>query len=376
MDITLNLQAGARGRDLCPVAVELAAASIAALTDDAGRAVPCQSRPTAAGRCELRFIVDNLPAGATRTYRATVGAQAAAGPTWRDEGGAIKLLDGEHLLTAYHYLDPKAARPYWFPLLDPYGHRVTRSFPMERLPGEKWDHPHHRSLWVAYGEVNGTDNWSEDPKHATQAHQGFNYLGGGPVALVVDHNVSWRSHEGTAVLDERRVWRYYHLGERARLIDLEVDLTPAAGVPEVVFGDTKEGGLCSLRVATSMDVPKGKITNSRGGVDEKQTWGKRAEWCDYSGPVEGQTVGLTILDHPSSFRHPTWWHVRDYGLMTANCFGLSHFTNGAEDGTHHLPAGQTLKFRFRVYVHRGDCAAATPEARWQDYAQPTAVTIG
>ena len=64
----------------------------------------------------------------------------------------------------------------------------------------------------------------------------------------------------------------------------------------------------------------GAIVNSYGGSQEMETWGKRAHWCDYVGPVNGKTVGITIMDSPGNFRYPTYWHVRDYGLMTANPF--------------------------------------------------------
>jgi len=82
-----------------------------------------------------------------------------------------------------------------------------------------------------------------------------------------------------------------------------------------------------------------------------------------------------VLDHPDSFRHPTWWHVRNYGLMTANCFGLGHFTNGQADGTYVLPAGETLPFRYRVYVHPGDATAGRVADKFHDYAHPPQVKI-
>ncbi len=377
MDIKLTVQAGVRARHLCPVAVVLAGDGVTALTSG-GQPVPCQTRPAGAGKCELRFLVNDLPAGAKREYVATLGkSPEAAGLTLKDTGSAIEVADGGDLLTAYHYLDPKAARPYWFPVLDPRGKRVTRAFPMETIEGEDHDHKHHRSLWVAYGDLNGSDNWSEEENCATQAHQGWNELTSGPVAVVIDQNVVWRKHLGEPVLNERRLWRFYHLPKEAGCLwDLEVDLTPAKDVPEVVFGDTKEGGLCSIRVATSMDAPKGRIRNSAGGVDEGECWGKRAHWCDYSGPVAGEWSGITIYDHPTSFRHPTWWHVRNYGLMTANCFGLSFFTDKRENGTHRLAAGETLHFRYRVQIHSGDCDVAQTNTKFQDYANPPAVKVG
>jgi hypothetical protein len=86
-------------------------------------------------------------------------------------------------------------------------------------------------------------------------------------------------------------------------------------------------------------------------------------------------VGIAVLDHPSSFRHPTWWHVRNYGLMTANCFGLSHFTGGQDDGTYVLPVGKTMQFRYRVYIHPGDAAAGNVAGKFHDYAHPPQVKL-
>ncbi len=42
----------------------------------------------------------------------------------------------------------------------------------------------------------------------------------------------------------------------------------------------------------------GKIENAYGGTSGKENWGKKAPWCDYSGPVKDRFVGITIMDHP------------------------------------------------------------------------------
>jgi len=99
----------------------------------------------------------------------------------------------------------------------------------------------------------------------------------------------------------------------------------------VTFGDTKEGSF-GLRVNESMKVERktgGKIVSSEGLEDEK-AWGKPAAWVDYYGPIQGETLGIAILNHPSSFRYPTHWHVRPYGLFAANPWGLHDFTGGKE----------------------------------------------
>ncbi|NUP99710.1 MAG: PmoA family protein [Armatimonadetes bacterium] len=376
-DVKLTVSAGGRDRWQCPVTVELEGPGVASL-HEGEQAVPCQSRPLGNGRCELRFIVERLDAGSSREYVATLGTPAASESALRLEERAegVALLQNGEELSTYYLSEASAARPYWYPLPDPYGNSLTRGYPRFPQAGEREDHPHHRSLWVAYGEVNGTDNWSQLEGHGTQTHESWNALEAGPVYALLDEQVCWRSNTGAPVLDEHRVWRVYNLPASCRLWEAEIDLTAAPGVGDVTFGDTKEGGILSVRVTSSMDAPKGRIENAAGGVNEGETWGKRAHWCDYSGPVKGNWVGVAVFDHPTSFRYPTWWHVRNYGLMTANCFGLSHFTEGREDGTYVLPAGETMRFRYRVYLHPGDATAGQVETRYHDYIHPPQIKVG
>jgi hypothetical protein len=157
------------------------------------------------------------------------------------------------------------------------------------------------------------------------------------------------------------------------MIDFEVTVKATAGA--VAFGDTKEGAF-GLRVASSMDVKRGqggKITNAEG-ITDLAAWGKSSPWVDYAGPVERQTVGIAILNHPTSFRFPTTWHVRDYGLFAANPFGWHDFGRG-ESGTHTIPAGGTMVLRYRVILHRGDTASADVPRAFEAYARPPRITL-
>ena len=45
----------------------------------------------------------------------------------------------------------------------------------------------------------------------------------------------------------------------------------------------------------------------------------------------GKTYGVAVLDDPRNPLHPTRWHVRAYGLLAANPFGLSYFDKGAHE---------------------------------------------
>ena len=112
----------------------------------------------------------------------------------------------------------------------------------------------------------------------------------------------------------------------------------------------------------------GHIVQSTG-VRDQATWGKKAVWCDYHGPVDGKTLGVAIFDHPSNPRHPTWWHVRDYGLFAANPFGVHDFEKKpAGTGDLKVPAGQSVTFKYRFYIHEGDEQQSKVAQRYEEYA--------
>jgi hypothetical protein len=170
------------------------------------------------------------------------------------------------------------------------------------------------------------------------------------------------------------VFRVYNRPANERLFDFEVTLK-APGDREVVLGDTKEGTM-AVRVAESMRMTHGKNQPGEGkivlstGVEGQATWGKAAEWCDYTGPVQGKTVGIAILPHPKNTVNPTWWHVRDYGLFAANPFGVHDFEKKAPGtGNLTIPAGKTATFKYRFYLHEGDTRQAKVAEHFQEYSK-------
>ena len=180
----------------------------------------------------------------------------------------------------------------------------------------------------------------------------------------------WLGPDGSKVCEDERVVRFYATLV-ARVIDFDVTIKATAG--PVTFGDTKEG-MFGVRVASSMDAAKGKargdgrITNAEGLTDDA-AWGQASPWVDYVGPVKGQTVGIAILNHPDSFRFPTTWHVRDYGLFAANPFGWHDF-GMKTTGAYTVPKGEQIRFRYRLILHEGDTTAGPAlRAAFKGYAE-------
>jgi hypothetical protein len=342
-----------------------------------GRMIPCQVERSGNG-LTLHWLVDNLKAGDTQQLRVEPCDEPANAAVRFDDdakAGKVDVYISGKLFTAYHY-GPQWVRPFLYPVIGPYGARVTRGYPVDKgAPVEAEDHPHHKSIWVAYGECGRVDNWSEEPGHGWQVHRKFVTRTPGPVFGRLVAKNDWVSASRKKQFEETREFRFFALPNGERLFDVGIAFRMSEG--PVTFRDTKEGGLVSVRVATSMDVRNGgTIQNGYGGIDEAETWGQKAPWCDYSGDVDGRRVGIALMDNPDNPRYPTEWHVRDYGLMTANCFAQKCYRpERKEKGDMAFPKGSTTKWRYRILVHKGDASKGKVGTRFMDYVSPPAVRV-
>lgn len=265
--------------------------------------------------------------------------------------GGVSVKAGDQSFTTY--LFKSGAKPILWPVIGPTGKEMTRAWPMrEGNPDEKTDHVHQRSFWFTHGEVNGIDFWAETAKvQGKIEHKELVKADGGPVGTIVTRN-EWLGPDGAKILTDERTLRFAADSD-TRTIDFDIVLTAAAD--EVHFGDTKEGSF-GLRIAESMRTDRklgGRIVTSEGLEDDK-AWGKPAAWVDYHGPVQGEHLGIAILNHPSSFRYPTGWHVRTYGLFAANPFGAGDFRGEKVETSHTMKQGENLTLRYRVIFHKGD----------------------
>lgn len=375
----LRLTAGPHEYRSCPVVARIAGRKLgqgeASLVADDGSRVACQLF-TVRGDDWVAWIEPRLAPGETKTYRFDATPAGVGNCVEIEDIGdsRLEVRIGGELLTRYYYGN-QWPRPFLYPFIGPGGTAVTRHYPMrDDIPGEKHDHPHHRSIWVAYGEINDTDNWSENEGHAWIRHRDFEEITSGPIFGRIRSVNDWVSSKGIKQMEDVREFTFYDC-EAGRIVDVDIRFVATNG--DVHIGDTKEGGVLSVRVASSMDGDRGGlIVNSRGGVTEAETWGKPAEWVDYSGPVDNKTMGITIMDSPASFRYPSRWHVRDYGLFTANPFALKYYEpDKGINGDHTIPNGEEIRFRYRMYVHEGSVEQADVQGRYDDFVSPPTVEV-
>lgn len=289
-----------------------------------------------------------------------------------DRGMVVKI-DGQMFT---EYLSEAGQAPALWPILGPSGKPMTRPWPTGSPdPGETKDHPHHQSLWITHDEVSGANFWSgnrndkPDGSGARTVHREFVKADSdGRVATIVTRN-DWMNDDKRLFEDEREL-RFGLRDNGDRWIDFTITLKATDG--DVTFGDTKEGTF-AVRVNDSMRVEAkqgGRIVNDQG-LEDGAAWGIPASWVDYSGPVDGETVGIAMFSHPKSFRPKTRWHVRTYGLFAANPFGQKDFPEKelADQGEYTLKKGDELTLRYRVLLHRGTAEQADLAKAYQEFAE-------
>ena len=339
-----------------------------------GKELPSQLERIKGG-VVVHWVSPRLPAGKQGSWSIELLGKAPKGKDrikvlTQGRGSSRIDIDGK-VFSSYVYGGKGLYKPYFYPLRNPAGSNLTRHYPLKSpAKGERADHPHHRSLWFTHGEVNGVDFWDEGPATGRIVHRGFKSKESGAVYGRLVSTNSWETVKGEKILEERRDVKIIPLEGGQVLMDFDITLVATEGA--VHFGSTKEGSF-GIRVAGTMkQTSGGSIRSSRGGSGASECWGKPAEWIDYYGRVGGKEVGVTIMDHPGSFRHPTHWHVRDYGLFAANPFGHRHFygKKEAEKGAYRMLKGQSIRLRYRLYLHHGNTVKASVKSVYAGFSQP------
>ncbi len=282
------------------------------------------------------------------------------------QGNTIQVEIGGKPFTTYSF-DPGIAKAFLQPLRDANGVVITRGFPTGNTVPAGHEHdsslePHQRDMYFGHGDINGYDFWSEEafagfygashPSHfGRMVFRKLDEMRNGP---------SWGTIRATFDLEgpdhkpfAEEVQEFTFNGDKSqRVIDCAITFRATHG--PIKFGDTKEGTF-ALRLAPELDAPTGIMVSSEGGKGEPQIWGKRANWVNVDGTIDGHTLGVAVFDNPKSFHHPTYWHARGYGLLSANPFGLSFFLHDPhQNGGYTVAAGKEVQFRYRVLIHDGD----------------------
>jgi hypothetical protein len=294
------------------------------------------------------------------------------------------FIDGD-LFTSYLYRQD-LEKPVLFPVTTASGTIVTRGYPLQPREGERVDHPHQVGVWFNYGDVNGFDFWNNS----------FNIPAGEKIKYgkIVHRQVKRAiSKDKTGLLEVRMDWMVQHDpllpavpllteettfeftgGTKTRTIDQSITLT--ANNEDVIFKDNKEG-LFAIRVDRAFEYPSEEplvytdaqgnpsevqVLNNEGvnghyrnskGIEGIDVWAKRADWVSLSATKNGEDISIVIFDHPANPGYPAYWHARGYGLFSVNNLGQKIFSDGKEELNFTLKKGESVTFRYRLYITSG-----------------------
>ena len=280
-----------------------------------------------------------------------------------DKGVRIEA-DGK-LLT--EYMTKGTQRPCFYPVMGENGAEATRPYPLKE--GSKEDHPHHSSIWIGHGGVNGTDFWANGADKGRIENTELTDLKAIGSSASFTAKSKWVKPNGTLTLMDERHLTVTVLPDGGRQFDWEITFTAPNG--DVTFDDTKEGTM-AIRVAPTMAVKGGTghiITGE--GIKDVKAWGTKAKWVAYYGPdSKGDNLTITMMDSPGNLRHPTWWHVRDYGLFAANPFGQHDFEKlkAKTTGNYLLANGKSFTQRYRILIQKGEPDKAKLDAAFSAFA--------
>ncbi|MGE0142056.1 MAG: PmoA family protein [Planctomycetota bacterium] len=284
-------------------------------------------------------------------------------------------VDGDLFTTWQAFPDPRM--PVCYPLRLVGGIEVMRHHPFAEVPGEVRDHPHHRSLWFAHGDVNGIDFWANQRGGPQIRHDGFLLVPESDRSHAFAAAHTWLDGQLRPVCTDRRVVRAFAAREHdQRGIDHTIHWRASHG--PLMIGDTKEGSF-AVRMPQAFALrgkgATGRLIDSEGR-EGAAIWGKRARWIAYFALIRGERVGVALFDHPSNPRHPTYWHARDYGLAAANPFGVHDFERLSDrPGELRLDAGEQLTLRHAFLAFRGEPSRITIDAWYSAFAAAAAVAV-
>lgn len=269
---------------------------------------------------------------------------AAADFAVRQQPDCLLITDGGKPVASYVFRDDKILRPYFAQVYAPGGIQVTRNHPP--IPGvDATDHDTmHPGVWLAFGDLSGHDFWRNK---AAIVHERFLV----PPA-VHDGRLTFATENALRTAGGQRICQqtsHLAIARRPAGYLLTWEATFKSDQGDFVFGDQEEMGL-GVRVATAItEKSKGTIRNSAGAEGASATWGRAADWADYSGVVHQVRAGVLLMPDPANFR-PSWFHNRDYGLMVANPFGHSALAKGEKSAVV-VKKGEPFRLRFGVLLH-------------------------
>lgn len=290
---------------------------------------------------------------------AAVGARD--GFRWEESSStSLGLWEGRRPVLVYNHgviRDPRAAADrarssYIHPLYGLDGEVLTDDFPE--------DHWHHRGVFWAWPhvEVDGRphDLWMLRGIRHEFERWGAREAGRDSAVLEV-HN-AWQTARRKVVSEKVRIVAH-PAGPDGRWVDLEFTWTPEEQPLRLVGAEDKSYGGLTLRVAPGTDT----VITTPLGSDPRDLYMTPLPWADLSRRLAatGRVSGVAILIAPDHPDFPPTWLTRHYGVLCLGWPGVGGRT---------LAADESVRVRYRLWVHRGGATGDQLAEQHRRYAQP------
>lgn len=280
---------------------------------------------------------------------------------WKETPHSLALVRGEQVVWQFNY-KKEEGKPYFHPVTIAGGDPVTDLRPA--------DHFWHKAIWFSWKTINGLLYWEEDPK--TGKSPGVTEVLEAQAAARSDRSarfelaLSYHPPGQPTVLAEKRILEVsaptaagaYHIDWLSTFTagdaDVVLDRTPIAGEPNGVGW----GGYAGLSLRLVPALRPWQFSDSDGVVKEVT---KQARWIAFSGPTkDGRPAAIVVLEHPTSFRHPTPWYLIQ---------GMPYFSPAVlYRSPYTLPAKKSLTLKYRILLQPGIADRDAIEKQWQAFA--------
>ena len=229
------------------------------------------------------------------------------------------------------------------------------------------DHPWHYALWHSWKFLNGVNFW-ELQGQKNPAPDGRTVVSGhekvaveslrAVIEMDLDYVPGTGGFAGKAILREHRtIEANVPRPDGSYLLDWTMAFT--APGRDVTASANGYGGL-GLRAPTSV---KGIRVLSSEGRRGSEAHAQQARWVDFSAVYSpgDKPAGLTMFDHPRNPRHPSFWWVG----TDPRCAYLGTAFVCKEPYT--IKKGETLRLRYRVWVHAGFADGRLLQREWDSF---------
>ncbi len=277
-----------------------------------------------------------------------------AGVSWEDtEGKYLDLLYDGRKVTRYMYDSDESGEQRVFEtykvfhhVYDEKGDNLLTNGPDGENPYTKSvKYPHHRGVFIGWNKLQ-FEGKSYDTWHMTkgvrQVHQKFLAKKADAGKAISTALIHWKNGEGKVMVEEKRTMTVYRPGDGTIvLLDFETELKAPNG--EVYLnGDPEHAGFQYRPhdgVAKGPAGVKAKYLFHKEGIDPKKN--KDLPWVALEYGLNGKRYNVQYMSDPANPNPDAVYSAyRDYGR-----FG--------EFFKHTIPAGQTLKLRYRIRVGEG-----------------------